>query len=139
MASLTTQVYVDNVKAILWRLARFRSRCASFPRKQQRQTWLAAGTGRSTYSVSIEHKLFIYALVRLNVPFYVNRRRTGSTVVVLDVPRLREAISSVDLDAFLTKLYYDLASMQFRLRIPDCYPDEVCRELLAAAQQVEEV
>jgi len=138
MASLTTQVYVDNVKAILGRLARFRSRCASFPRKQQRQTWLVAGTGRSTYSVGIEHKLLIYALVKLNVPFYVNRRRTGSTVVVLDVPRLREAISSVDLDAFLTKLYYDLASMQFRVRIPDCYPDEVCRELLAA-QQVEEV
>ena len=138
MASLTTQVYVDNVKAILERLARFKSRCASFPRKQRRQTWLVAGARRSTYSASIEHKLLIYALMRLGVPFYVSKRRTGSTVVVLDVPRLREAMSSANLDAFLARLYYDLASMQFRLRIPDCYPEEACRELLAAAQQAEE-
>jgi hypothetical protein len=94
------QLYLENVKLILERLSRFKTRKAGFSYRKKRHSWLHGGV-----KPPIESMLLREALTLLNVPYTLEKGSTHSRIIIDDVEALRVAMKNPHLDDVLKEAY----------------------------------
>jgi hypothetical protein len=79
--------YLESVEKILWHLAKYKTKRASFVYRRKRHRWLNPGI-----SAAIEKRILVEVLRLLGVPFKEERHRKRTVITVLDTDVLRERL-----------------------------------------------
>jgi hypothetical protein len=94
--------YLENVEKILWHLAQYKTKRASFVYRRKRHRFLDPGI-----SAAIEKRILVETLRLLGVPFEEDRRRKRTIITVLDTDILRERLDSKDIVRVLENAYHN--------------------------------
>jgi len=94
--------YLENVEKILWHLAQYKTKRASFVYRRKRHRWLDPGI-----SAAIEKRMLIEALRLLGVPFEEEKHRKRTVITVLDTDVLRERLKDENFARILENAYHN--------------------------------
>ncbi|MCI4408655.1 MAG: hypothetical protein JHC26_06160, partial [Thermofilum sp.] len=94
--------YISNVEKILWHLARYKTKRASFVYRRKRRRFLDRGV-----SAAIEKRMLVEALKLLGVPFVEDRHRKRTVITVLDTDILRKRLEDENLSSLLEAAYWN--------------------------------